>query len=280
LARLEPSLTPGGAVGAAYCALGWLDTQIATRAWLQGAAMHGAEFRSGVEVQAIRTAGPTPVVETTDGPISAGSVILAAGAWIGPLLRKAGLDVPMVHTHAEIVESEPLPQTYRHVVVALTPPERSRAALELAIADPARRAAFEADDGADLGLQPSVEIGVVQQADGRVRLGQLSRAVCGVLDGPYPDGEALIRTEVARYYPELAQQPARLYTRPVSFSVDRLPIAGPVPNAPGYWLVNGLVSPLIYLPALAPRLAAALDGAPVPEIEAFAPARLVPPSGT
>jgi hypothetical protein len=27
--------------------------------------------------------------------------------------------------------------------------------------------------------------------------------------------------------------------------------AGPVPGAPGYWLVTGLVSPLIYLPALA-----------------------------
>ncbi len=277
LARLEPTLTPGVAVGAAYCTLGWLDTLVATRAWLQGAAMHRAEFRSGVEVQAIRTDGSTPVVETADGPISAGQVILAAGAWIGRLLRGAGLDVPMAHTHAEIVESEPLPQTYRHVVVALTPPERSRAALETALADPARRVAFEADDGTDLGLHPSVEIGVVQQADGRVRLGQLSRAVAGMLDGPHPDGEALIRAEVARFYPDLARQTGRVYSRPVSFSVDRLPIAGPVPNAPGYWLVNGLVSPLIYLPALAPRLAAALDGETVPEIAAFAPARLMAP---
>jgi glycine/D-amino acid oxidase-like deaminating enzyme len=274
LARLEPTLTPGVAMGAAYCALGWVDTQVATRAWLQGAAMHGAEFRSGVDVQAIRTDGPTPVVETAAGSISAGQVVLAAGAWIGRLLRGAGLDVPMVHTHAEVVESEPLPQTYRHVVVALTPPGRSRAALEAALADPTRRAEFEADDGTDLGLRPSVEIGVVQQADGRVRLGQMSRGIAGVLDGPQPDGEALIRSEVARFYPDLARQPGRAYSRPVSFSADRLPIAGPVPGAPGYWLVNGLVSPLVYLPALAPRLAAALDGENVPEIAAFAPARL------
>ncbi|MCC6383357.1 MAG: FAD-binding oxidoreductase, partial [Dehalococcoidia bacterium] len=123
VARLEPTLTPEAAVGAAYCTLGWLDTQVATRAWLQGAAMHGAEFRGGVDVQAIRTDGPTPVVDTADGPISAGQVILAAGAWIGRLLRGAGLGVPMAHTHAEVVESEPLPRTYRHVVIALNPPE-------------------------------------------------------------------------------------------------------------------------------------------------------------
>jgi len=43
----------------------------------------------------------------------------------------------------------------------------------------------------------------------------------------------------------------------------------------GGLLVNGLVSPLIYLPALAPRLAAAMDGEPVPELEPFAPSRLL-----
>ena len=277
LYRLEPTLAPGAAVGGALCTLGWVDTILATRARLEGAAMHGATFRTGMDVTAIRVDGPTPVVETSEGPIEAGQVILASGAWMGRLLRQAGIDLPLVHTHAEIVESEPLPPTFRHVVIAMKPAEQSRGALEAAIAQPERRARFEADDGADLGLAPSVEIGVVQQADGRVRLGQLSRGIAGFLDGPYPDGEAAIRAEVARYFPELARQPGQIHHRPVSFTPDRLPLAGPVPGAPGYWLVNGLVSPLIYLPALAPRLAAALDGERVPDIEPFAPARLTEP---
>jgi glycine/D-amino acid oxidase-like deaminating enzyme len=149
----------------------------------------------------------------------------------------------------------------------------------MAIAQPERRADFEAEDGSDLGLAPSVEIGVVQQADGRVRLGQLSRGISGFLDGPRPDGEASIRAEVARFFPELAKQPGQVHHRPVSFTPDRLPLAGPVPGAPGYWLVNGLVSPLIYLPALAPRMAAALEGESVPELEPFAPARVVETAG-
>jgi len=42
-----------------------------------------------------------------------------------------------------------------------------------------------------------------------------------------------------------------------------------------YWIVTGLVSPLIYLPALAPRMAAALEGAAAPDLEPFVPARLL-----
>ena len=275
LHRLEPTLAPGSAVGGALCTLGWVDTVVATRARIEGAAMHGATFRAGVDVTAIHVDGPNPVVETSEGTISAGQVILTAGAWMGRLLRQAGISVPMVHTHAEIVESEPLPQTFKHVVIAMKPLEQSRGALETAIAQPAYRAQFEAEDGTDLGLPPSIEIGVVQQADGRVRLGQLSRAISGFLDGPHPDGEAAIRAEVGRFFPELARQPGTVHHRPVSFTPDRLPLAGPVPGAPGFWLVNGLVSPLIYLPALAPRIAAAMEGTRVPEIEGFAPARLL-----
>jgi glycine/D-amino acid oxidase-like deaminating enzyme len=278
LYRLEPTLAPGSAVGGALCTLGWVDTVLATRARIEGAAMHGAAFRTGLDVTAIRVDGPTPLVETSAGPIAARQVILASGAWMGRLLRDAGITIPMVHTHAEIVESEPLPPTFRHLVIAIKPVEESRGALETAIAQPDRRAHFEAEDGSDLGLAPSVEIGVVQQADGRVRLGQISRGISGFLDGPHPDGEAAIRAEVGRYFPELAKQPGQVHHRPVSFTPDRLPLAGPVPGAPGYWLVNGLVSPLIYLPALAPRVAAALAGEPVPELEPFAPARLLEPA--
>jgi glycine/D-amino acid oxidase-like deaminating enzyme len=237
--------------------------------------MHGAEFRTGVEVTALRVDGPTPVVETSDGPISAGQVILAAGAWMGKLMRECGVSLPLHHTHADIVETVPLPQQYRHVVVASLPVERTRGALELALAQPEHRAQFDAEDGSELPIPPSAELGVVQLPDGRVRLGQMSRAVSGFRDGPHPDADALIRAEVARFYPELAQQPGTVSHRPVSFSADRLPLAGPVPGAPGYWLVGGLVSPLIYLPALAPKMAAALAGESAPELSPFAPARLM-----
>lgn len=275
LYALEPTLKPGAAIGAAFCTLGWVDTVTAARAWIQGAQMHGAVFRTGVEVTGLRIDGPNAVVQTADGPISAGQVILAAGAWMGRLLRECGVSLPLHHTHAEIVETMPLPQQYKHVVVATLPIERTRGALELAMSQPEHQAQFEAEDGSELPIPRSAELGVVQLPDGRVRLGQMSSAISGFRDGPNADADALIRAEVARFFPVLAQQPGTLSHRPVSFSADRLPIAGPVPGAPGYWLVGGLVSPLIYLPALAPRMAAALAGNAVPELTPFWPARLM-----
>jgi glycine/D-amino acid oxidase-like deaminating enzyme len=275
LYALEPTLQPGAAIGAALCTLGWVHTVTAARAWMQGAQMHGATFRTGVEVQALHVDGPTPVVDTSDGPISAGQVILAAGAWMGKLLRACGIRLPLHHTHAEIVETEPLPQQYKHVVVATLPIERTRGALELAMSLPEHQAQFDAEDGSELPIPPSAELGVVQLPDGRVRLGQMSRAISDFRDGPHPDAEASIRAEVARFFPDLAQQPGTVSHRPVSFSTDRLPIAGPVPGAPGYWLVGGLVSPLIYLPALGPKMAAALAGDAPSELAPFAPARLM-----
>lgn len=273
LARLEPALRPEAAVGAALCAFGWLDTVTATRAWLQAATRHGGEVRVGVDVQRVRLDGARPVIETAAGPIEAGQVVLAAGAWLSRLLRRSDVRLPLLHTHAEVLESEPLPPTFRHVVVNVAPPERARGALEQALARPEHRVRFEAEDGAEL-LPPHAEIGVVQLADGRARLGQVSRAVSGFLDGPCPDGEAAIRAEVARFFPDLARRPARLHARPVSFSADRLPIAGPLPGVPACWIVGGLVSPLVYLPALAAAVAAALVGEPAPALEPFAPARL------
>ena len=124
----------------------------------------------------------------------------------------------------------------------------------------------------------SVELGVVQREDGRVRLGTIDRGIAGFLDGPDPAGEAAIRGEVARYFPDLAQQPATLHSRPVSFSADRLPMAGAASWQPGCWLITGLVSPLVYLPVLAEQVAGALGGEEMPALAPFGLERLVLPA--
>ena len=214
-------------------------------------------------------------METAAGPIEAGQVVLAAGAWLGRLLRGSGIAAPLVHTHAEVLESEPLPPTFQHLIASAN---QSRAVLEAEIARPANAARLQAEAGGEEMAPVSVELGVVQRGDGRVRLGQLSRAVAGILDGPRPDGEALIRAEVALYFPDLARQPVRHHSRPVSFSPDKLPVAGPIAAAPGFWLVSALNSPLIYLPALAARMTGALKGERVPELDAFALERFPAPA--
>jgi glycine oxidase len=76
-------LCPG--LAEAVCGLWVPDGQVSahrlTLALAQAAAQRGAELREGVVVTAVRTGG----VDTTDGRMSAGQVVVAAGAWSGLL---------------------------------------------------------------------------------------------------------------------------------------------------------------------------------------------------
>ena len=270
LRTLEPALAPDAAVGAAVCEQGRLDTVTLTEAWLTAAEQLGATVRYGVEVHGIDQAGAeAAVVRTTDGPLTADRVVVAAGAWTRRLLRASGRDVAIFHTHAEVLETAPLPPTVAAVVVSAS---QARVELERAIAAPELSSRWDHESGDEL-LPAIVELGVTQFDDGRARLGQVSRAATGFLGGPLPAGEAALRAEVGRYLPSLAAAPAHLHGCPVSISRDRLPIAGPLPEAPSIWVVGGLAGPLVYLPALARRVAAALFGEPAPELAPFAPAR-------
>jgi glycine/D-amino acid oxidase-like deaminating enzyme len=241
-----------------------------TRAWLTAAERRGAEIRYGVEVAGLVVAnGRCAAVQTADGSLAAERVVVAAGAWTRSLLRRTGHDVPVLHTHAEILETAPLPPTLSHFVGVADP---VRAELELAMAAPELRARW--DDGVETEiLPPAVQFGVVQFADGRLRLGQISRAIPGFLGRPRQDGEAAIRSVARSIFPTLADVPATLRGCPVAISADRRPIAGPLAELPNVYVAAGYDSPLSYAPALAERLAIALTGGPTVALAPFSPDR-------
>jgi D-amino-acid dehydrogenase len=89
--ELEPALT--GRVRAAVLFPGEArcdPVRLATA--VGGAAIErGVRLRTGVEAIAVGDGG----VETTHGPIRAGSVVVAAGAWSGRLARTAGVRLPL-----------------------------------------------------------------------------------------------------------------------------------------------------------------------------------------
>ena len=72
---------------------GWLEPR---RLALEIAQASGARFRCGVSVIGFETRGDRVVgVKTTAGPISAGTVVIAAGPLSGPLAKLAGIDLPL-----------------------------------------------------------------------------------------------------------------------------------------------------------------------------------------
>jgi D-amino-acid dehydrogenase len=94
--ELEPALSPdlAGAIfhpDEAHC-----DPSAFVDALLAGAREHGAEIRTGVEILRLRrTNGAIRGIDTTDGPLDAGTVVLAAGTWTRELAHGIGVHVPL-----------------------------------------------------------------------------------------------------------------------------------------------------------------------------------------
>jgi glycine/D-amino acid oxidase-like deaminating enzyme len=278
LLRLEPALAPGVAVGGVRCEQGHVDPVRLTESWLAAAVRLGATVRYGSEVRALVFDGRGgAAVETDAGRLAGGRVVVAAGAWSRGLLSRAGIEVPVLHSHAEVLETPPGPPVLAHFVAEAS---GARTALEEALASPALAPRWAgAPTETDELIPPAVEMCAVQFPEGTVRFGQVSRAVPGLLPGPLPDGEALIRERMGRFFPRLAQAPATLRGRAVAISADRLPIAGPLPQAPGVYVVAGMDSPLILAPAVAARAAGELAGDAAPDLAPFRPDRFGARSG-
>jgi D-amino-acid dehydrogenase len=105
--ELEPALTGAVHAGVLFPHEGQLDPVRFVRSLGAAARERGAELRDGIEVIGLQ-AGPGGVrVETTHGTLTAGHVVLAAGAWSGRLAAACGVRLPLQGGKGYAVEWEP-----------------------------------------------------------------------------------------------------------------------------------------------------------------------------
>jgi glycine/D-amino acid oxidase-like deaminating enzyme len=115
LHEAEPKLAMGDCLGAAYSKEGRLNPLALCMGFARAARRHGAMLRTRMAVSGFeRQAGRIKVVRAGHEQFSAGTVLLAAGAWTGKLAASAGSQLPMRFSHAEAVVSEPLPRLIFH----------------------------------------------------------------------------------------------------------------------------------------------------------------------
>lgn len=75
---------------------GYADPHAVTLAFAAAARRHGATIRTGVRVQRLLAShGRVTGVETSDGTVAAGAVVLAANAWTPALARTVGVALPV-----------------------------------------------------------------------------------------------------------------------------------------------------------------------------------------
>lgn len=77
----------------------------------------GARVATGVPVRSLVTKGDRVTgVLTDDGPASAGTVVVAAGPWSAPLLRRAGVRLPVTGARGWLVSLDPAAPVVRRLV--------------------------------------------------------------------------------------------------------------------------------------------------------------------
>lgn len=117
---LEPHVDPRGLGGAAYePEAGYCDPAEAASGYAKAAARAGAQVRSGVTVTGLRSeGGMIRGVDTDQGFLAAGTVVLIAGPWTPHLLRPLGVDLPITTARVKVVLFRRPPELDHHRIWA------------------------------------------------------------------------------------------------------------------------------------------------------------------
>ena len=110
IARLNPAVRLDGIAGGAWCPTdGVLRPRAMLEGYLEAARRLGARVEWGVEITGLARArdGRVTAVSTSRGPIAAGAVVNAAGAWAGRLSGDAGLDPPVTPLRRQVAVTQP-----------------------------------------------------------------------------------------------------------------------------------------------------------------------------
>lgn len=266
---LEPLLNREAIAGALRVSHGLVDPELMVNAYTQAMVRLKGDIRTATVQELIRQGDRISGVKTDAGSIAAANVLVAAGGMSRSLLHTVGLTLPCYFTHAELVELAPSGCHLRTIVM---PAEQQRFSLEATVGCPEQAGRWQ-QPGQEL-VPAAMDAGAVELLDGRIRIGQISRALTDPQAQVDPTAsESRIRAEVGRVLPALEPLPGQWASCLVAFGGDRLPLVGPVPGLEGLHLFSGFSSPFALLPPVARRFARHLTGQPDDILPALSPAR-------
>ena len=263
--HVEPGISPA-LLGAMYSPLrSQADPARATRAFATLAERQGARVLTQHEVTALapRAAGGY-VARTTSGDVVAGSLVIAAGAWCGPIGAMLDLDVPIVPVRGQMWATTPQPPRVFQTIAA------AQSALHWH-GEPG-------DEPPNLTLRDGRRVTRHlygrQRRNGEIVFGG-DRELVGFHTTPDPTGIEDNRAHAIEVLPFLAELPiARTWAGLMPFPLDGKPLIGRIPNRERLWIVSGLASSGFgRVPMAGKLLAESLHaGAPLPLLAEADPA--------
>lgn len=222
VAGLHPFIHKSGIFGAAHTPSdGHVDPTGATHALARAAQQRGAAIHRRCPVKALAREKGCWRLDTTQGEVRAGHVVVATSFWAREMLAPLGLDLPLYPTQ-------------HHEMITETLPEVAQRDAEL----PAMRDSW-------------VSCNVRQERDGLLIGIYESEPEFWALDGiPADFAEELLPPDTDRLMPHLERLIERMpmiaeagikqvNNGPMCFTPDGLPLVGPVPGQDGLWLATG-----------------------------------------
>ena len=233
---MEPEANPA-LLGFMYTPLrAQADPVRATRAFADAAAKSGARIFTNHAVLGI---APRPdggyAVATNRREFVSESLVIAAGAWCGPLGRMLGLDIPIVPVRGQMWATESLPPSVF----------QSQSSVESAHA-------WSVEDGADADTPPELthKDGVRatrhlygrQRRNGEIIFGG-DRQMTGYDKTVEHTGIEVNKGHASEVIPMLSSLPiARTWSGLMPFSMDGAPVIGRIPSRDNLYIVSGLAS--------------------------------------
>jgi glycine/D-amino acid oxidase-like deaminating enzyme len=230
---IEPGLSPD-LLGAMYSPLrSQADPVKATRAFARLAERQGARVLTDHEVTTLTPRSTTGYTAgTARGDVVAGAVVIAAGAWSGPIGAMLDLDVPIVPVRGQMWATGPEPPCVFQTM----------SAAESALAWHRDRGGAPPDLTHRDGSRVTRHLYGRQRRNGELIFGG-DRELCGWTTTPDPSGIETNRGHVIELLPFLGGRPiARTWAGLMPFSLDGRPLIGRVPGRDDLWIVSGLAS--------------------------------------
>jgi glycine/D-amino acid oxidase-like deaminating enzyme len=190
------------------------DAHSLVHGFLAGAGRHGARHRCNSRVTGVLQSGGRLLgVETSDGPVYADQVVIAAGAWSGVFARELGLNRPLIPLRRTLHQSRPHP-----------------------LSDPSHPWVWLDDVG--LYVRPEGEGWLASGCDEAVELPGEGSGSRGTGDRITT---ARLMEKVDRWMPALSDlRFASSWTGLRTFAPDRRPVLGPDPELSGLHWAAGL----------------------------------------
>jgi len=225
-------------VGATFCEL---DAQVEPTLWVRAFASAarrlGADIREGVRVERLIRDGDRIVgADTSEGAITAGEVVLAAGGWSPALAATVALELPVHPMRLQIVQTLPMPMETRHVIYGSTALKQYSIVQDL----PSYDDALFVND-VEWRYDMLLLEGFAQKADGSYLLGCAMDYPGFVWDADLR-GVSLINELMMAHVPRLREAGfAKAWGGVLPFTVDNLPIIDRSPDVDGLVIAAGHV---------------------------------------